>query len=219
MNEVISAPGDSSNQNITISFHGQQWDEPVLHVMRPHWTMIVIRLLQIVILSCLSLFAWWRINHYWPELLSEYKLFGYLAILIIAFIFSWWQLKYYRRLRAYITDRRIVRFTATFPITETRHAIFWREVAKTRDVTSNFVWRAFKIGTVEISTHLTEGGSEISFPYVYYFEDLVSYLDKIIHYSKDSPDQIATVKPFVAKPRAIRYKENGEKRNIVKLKK
>ena len=97
--------------------------------------------------------------------------------------------------------------------------MFWAEVAKTRDLTNNFAWRALKIGTVELSSHLTEGGSEISFPYVYYFEDLVSYLDKIIHCSKVSPEKIDQIRPFVAKPRGLRYQDSEEQSMTIQLNK
>ena len=219
MNQIISAPGNSKNKDITISFPGQQWDEPILHIMRPHWTMIVSRLLRTFFFSGLSLFAWWRINNHLPDLFSTYEFFGYMIAIGAMAVFSWWHLKYYSRLRAYITDRRIVRFQAVFPITETRRAIFWREVVKTRDLADHFIWRAVKIGTVELSSHLTEGGSEISFPFIYYFEDLVSYLDKIIHCSKENPEEIASIKPFVAKPRGMRYQDEEEKRVTIQPKK
>ncbi|NMC63721.1 MAG: hypothetical protein GYA55_11215, partial [SAR324 cluster bacterium] len=48
-------------------------------------------------------------------------------------------------------------------------------------------------------------GEEITIPYVYYFGDLASYIDKIIYLEKAKPEEIATLRPFVPKPRGERY--------------
>ncbi|RIL11223.1 MAG: hypothetical protein DCC75_02785 [Proteobacteria bacterium] len=200
-----SAPPPQDNH-----FAGQQADEQILYIIRPHLIMLAIRICQVLFLSGLAHLAWLRSGSILSRRFEIDQNIGYYAIWVVTAVALWWVWKYWRTLRAYITDRRIVRFEAVFPVTEKRRALFWREVTKTRGVASSVIWRLINIGAVEVSPLVAEYGGSIILPYAHYFEDLAAYMDKIIHATKFNPEQIKEIRPFVTKPKGQRYPLEGD---------
>ena len=60
-----------------------------------------------------------------------------------------------------------------------------------------------KIGTIDVEPQLAEH-EDVRVTDVYYFEDLANYIDKILFTFKNSPAEIATLKPFVPKGKGLR---------------
>ncbi|MEZ4755171.1 MAG: hypothetical protein R3A13_12880, partial [Bdellovibrionota bacterium] len=174
---------NSSSQQISSeseSFDGKQAEERLLYVIRPHKLLLLLGALQVLIITIAAYFAWDRLSY---EVLrfDESKIeLGKGLILSLGMVGLWWKNKYYKCFRAYITDRRIVRFEAIFPVTEKKRTLMWKEVAKTRGAASSFLWRLVKIGELEIVPKVIEGDGEMNVPYTFYFEDLASYIDKIV---------------------------------------
>ena len=188
----------------SIEFDGQQEGERVLFTFVPHSRAFWLSMLKLLV-GCLVLIAL-------KSLLIEYVLppidniqyIGYGITGIVALGGIWWLNKYYREARVFVTDRRIIRFEPIFPIFKQKRILFWANVMKTKAVSTNFILRLLKIGSVVVSP--VHGDSEdIRMRYVYYFEDLVNYLDKILFLSKHTPVELNTVKPFVLKPKGHRY--------------
>lgn len=189
-------------------FPGKQEEERVLYIVRPHWVMFLASVMRIMLFSGLFMLAWYSASDRLFVISESLEIRGYILIAIIALVFLWWRHKYYKYLRAYVTDIRLVRFEAVFPITEKRRALFWRDVTKTRGIAPNVFWRALNLGTVEISPLLVEYGGNILLPCTYYFEDLAAYMDKIIHNCKEHPEKMPELRPFILKPKGQRYPED-----------
>lgn len=193
---------DDQEENLSFVFEGQQSGERVLYLIRPHWLMLVVHVGRVLcVVAPLQLF--W----YWPENPVRQQLPQYYPWLVTTVACLWiaWVYKYWSRFRAYLTDRRLVRFEAVFPVTEKRRAILWSAVVKTRGIAPNFLWRLINIGTLEVSPHETEKGGSVAFPYVTYFEDLASYIEKIVFTVRSAPQEPLSIRAFVAKPKGKRY--------------
>ena len=132
---------------------------------------------------------------------------AYRIVALICVVWIWWNGRSCKVARAYVTDRRIVRFDAVFPFMEKKRGLFWGEVTKTKGE-SNPALRAFNIGTVHILPFAAEH-ADIRIPYTWYFEDLSSYIDKLLHTYKTKPQEMAAIRPFVAKPKGKRYVQEG----------
>ena len=101
-----------------------------------------------------------------------------------------------------------MRFEAVFPFLEKKRALFWGEVTKAKG-SANFFQRLINIGTLEVVPFFLEDIGSIDLPYTYYFEDLASYIEKLVYYFKTKPEALANVRPFVAKPKGQRYQDDS----------
>jgi len=189
---------------IDTTFQGQQEDERILYVTTPHAVMQYMGLAKVVILAILFAVAWGRDSSYVEFLSGTLQVLGFILLILLAGFSCWWRLKYFRLLRTYITDRRLVQFEAVFPIAEKKRTMFWRDVVETRGTASSVMWRAMNIGDILVSPFQVDKGDNILIPYAYYFEDLTSYMEKLVHYNREKPDKLYEVKPFITKPRGQR---------------
>ena len=196
--------GREPYQNLA-SFDGKQDAERLLYVIRPHKLLLLLGVLQVLAIAIAAYFVWNRLGFEVLNLDENTYELGEGFIFVLGLAALWWKRRYYKALRAYITDRRVVRFEAVFPVTEKKRTLMWKEVAKTRGVASNFIWRLVKIGELEIVPKVIEGDGEMTIPYAYYFEDLASYIDKIVYLSQHEPEKLEEVKAFVTKPKGKRY--------------
>jgi hypothetical protein len=185
-------------------FPGQQDGERILYTIRAHPLMLGLRLLRNFILFGLFCAAWFRggaiLTARSPGIYSiVWWIFGFLFIVAV-----WWDVKYFRSAVAYVTDRRIIRFIPSFPVTYSKRMVFWREVLKTKSVSDNVLWRLLKVGNLEVVPK-TGGEQSLLLRSVHYYEDLGNYFDKLVYLTNAEPHQLKTVRPFVALPKWERY--------------
>ncbi len=200
-----------SDESIEDRFAGQIQGERVLYVLRPHWLMLFFGMLKILLVATLVYLAvaygYDKAEHLLPED-GNYQNYLFAALGLGTLFFLWWHHTYCHRLRAYITDRRIVRVEPSFPLPflEKRRTLLWSETRRAKAHASNIIFRLFKIGEVACVPFLhTE--DDVFFPYAHYFEDIVSFIDKLMLLNKSSPQELVNVRPFVAKPKGKRYQE------------
>jgi len=185
-------------------FSGQQEDERVLYEVVPHASGRVFRAIQVLVVAVACGYAWyficWRFGF-----VDQKALFGgFWGIGVSAFLVMLFLDHGVKSARTYITDRRIVRFEPYLGVFRKRRALFWKEVAKTKAFAPNLLFRIFGVGTIEIRPNFAND-EDIRIPCVYYYEDLVNYIDKILYVHKNKPDEINHLRPFVTKPKGERY--------------
>jgi len=194
-------------------FSGQQDGERILYTMRAHPLMLVFRLSRDVVLFGLFCAAWMRGGSIITERVPGLYSMGWFCFGLFFLLAIWWDLKLYRSSVAYVTDRRIIRFTPSFPVTYSKRMVFWREVLKTKSVADNVLWRLLKVGNLEV---VPKSGAEQSLllRYVHYYEDLGNYFDKLVYLTSAEPHQLKTVRPFVALPKWERYPQQDREINV-----
>ena len=190
--------------NSDTQFPGQQADERILYCFRPHKFKKFAGLVNVVLITAalIALFAYAAQTI--DVLQEDWLLYGYAAIALLAAVLLWWHLRWCATFRAYITDRRVMRFEAVFPVMEKRRALYWTEVTKAKGVAPNFLWRMMNVGTVEVMPFVSDL-ENLELTYAHYFEDLASYIDKLVFLRKSNSSEIANVRPFVARPYGKRY--------------
>jgi len=123
-----------------------------------------------------------------------------------------------KRSKTYVTDRRVVRFTAATLWGTASRTLAWDEVVKVKTYSPNFWFRLFNIGSVvvharttilpgvaEADTYQNVTNDDILMDGIEYFRDLGNYMDKVLYLYKKEPEQLKTIRSFVAKPRGKRY--------------
>lgn len=177
-------------------FEGQQEGERILYAVAPHPLAKTIAITKIIILAAL----FFLITYFISPPISAFASIG--SILFIG-AGIWWNTKVYSVSKTYLTDRRIFRIEVVSPFFQTKRALFWTEALKAKGFAPNLTWRALNIGTVEVQPKMDEHES-VRATDVYYFEDLANYIDKILYLVKNTPGEIANLKPFVPKPAGSR---------------
>ncbi|KKW11283.1 MAG: hypothetical protein UY49_C0005G0013 [Microgenomates group bacterium GW2011_GWC1_49_7] len=184
-------------------FDGQQEDERVLYTITPHPIAKQLAIARIVFLAVFFFVVLWVIGTIVPTAASLLQVIGLLLACILLSIGIWWNLTVYKKSKTFITDRRIIRFDVVSPFFMTKRALFWNEALKAKAYSPNLLYRTLKIGTIDVAPQLAEG-EDVRVTDVYYFEDLANYIDKILFTFKNSPAEIATLKPFVPKGKGLR---------------
>lgn len=184
-------------------FDGQQEGERVLYVVTPHAIAKQIAIARIIFLAVFFFVVLWVIGTIVPTAAMVLQITGFLLSLILLIVGVWWNMTVYGKDRTYITDRRIIRFDVVSPFFMTKRALFWNEALKTKAYSPNILFRSMKIGTIDVEPQLSEG-EDVRVTDVYFFEDLANYIDKILFTFKNSPTEIATLKPFVPKEKGQR---------------
>ena len=117
---------------------------------------------------------------------------------------------------AYITDRRIVRFSAENPWVVNTRALGWDQVVKVKTYAPNLFWRLMNVGTLIVhaqSTIITSDNprdknfvsdDDVSLEDVWYFRDLGNYIDKLLYVYRQKPKEMDEIRPFVTRPRGRR---------------
>jgi hypothetical protein len=196
-------------------FDGQQEDERILFKVHGHSLVHLIQTIKIVLIGLLLAILFWIIGG--GVAFGVWLRFGGLVLGLLVGAIGWWSLTISeRKTVAYITDRRVVRFSATTPWTINRRSISWDEVVKIKTKTSNFVWRALNIGSVVIHARSTVvpleevneqvvTNDDIQLDGIEYYQDLGNYLDKVLYLYKKEPEKMSDLRAFIPKPKGQRY--------------
>lgn len=184
-------------------FEGQQEGERVLYVIRPHPIAKQLAIARLVFLAVFFFAVLWVIGTIVPSAAMLLELIGLLLAIILLVVGIWWNHTIHEKAKTYITDRRIIRFDVVSPFFMTKRALFWNEALKAKAYAPNFLFRSMKIGTIDVEPQLADH-EDVRVTDVYYFEDLANYIDKILYTFKNTPAEIASLKPFVPKAKGQR---------------
>lgn len=187
------------------SFPGIQEGERVFYMFRSHWLREVVGAVKIAMLAgaCMAVAA--LLSEKYLFLGEEHLLRVYIGIAILGVLVMLWYRFVCEHSRSYVTDRRFVRFEGAFLPWQARRVLFWKDATKTRSSASWFFLRMFKVGTLEVIPSFGGETQNIVIPYTYYYDDIASYIDKIIFTFNNKKDEIASIRDFVEKPRGKRY--------------
>ena len=185
-------------------FPGQQEGERVLYTIFPHALRLWVGWARIGVAAALAWVLWGYAAPHLKQIEEDQYQYGYIGIALVALFGFWWIWHQSKVARAYLTDRRIVRFEAAFPVLEKRRALLWTEVTKTSAYCKNTFLRALKVGTLRVVPFVHQL-DDVEIIYTYYVEDLVSYIDKIVYLVKSQSPDLAKLRPFVAKAKGKRY--------------
>ena len=202
--------------NTDKEFFGQQEEERILYVVRPHPLAVNLRLIKYYSIAVIIFVALVTIGQLIFSLRDIFYLAGFILGIVIAVLGTRLARNDKKRNLSYITDRRIVRFEPTTFVATNIRTLSWDEVVKVKAFPSNVFWKQLAIGNVVIHARTTirttedseVGGvaaDDIELKDVYYYRDLGNYIDKILFTYKKKPKEVAEIKPFVAKPKGQRY--------------
>ena len=205
--------------NTNESFYGQQTDERILYVVRPHW------LSQVILLG--KFLAGAGIVFFIAVIAGEQgfiqKYAGQLGIgggIIAGFIVAigLWVFGNSRQKNiAYITDRRVVKFEASTPFATNSRSLNWEEAVKVKTYAPNAIWKQLMIGSVVVHAKTTIAAPEVSkierlvtdddveIQNAYFYRDLGNYIEKILFVYKKQPKDIAGLQSFIPKEKGKRY--------------
>ena len=168
-----------------IMFDGQQTDERILYTVTPHpmaKTLAMGKIIAVAVVFYVILFIVAASTPFAVLL----RLVGLLLAAVVSFLGVLWSSFVEKTDRAYITDRRIIRFEAVTPILKTKRALFWGEALKAKAFAPNFFARSLGIGQVVIEPQLADSENVI-IKNVTYYNDLANYIDKILFTFKNRP--------------------------------
>jgi hypothetical protein len=186
-----------------IVFEGQQTDEKILYTIFPNLLARNIAIIRNVVLAIILFVILFLIGSVAGPLSMLLQFGGILLSLAVVVGGTAWNLMAYSKTVSYITDRRIMRFEMVTPFLRTKRSLFWNEALKAKGFAPNLIYKYFKIGNIYIEPHLADH-ENVRITDVYYYEDLVNYIDKILFTFKNHPEQITEIKPFIPKPRGQR---------------
>lgn len=200
-------------QTFAVAFEGQQEGERVLYKVKSHPLRHLVGAGRIVVLTVLiiTLFAVISSVSGW--------LMGLGLVAGLGFgVMGWWATTVMEaKSKSFITDRRVIRFTATTPWTVNSRSLTWDEVVKIKTKSPNMLWRLLGVGSVVVharSTVVPAQGKEseqvvtnddIELEHVIYYKDLGNYLDKVLYLFKNSKSELRSLRAFVPKPKGKRY--------------
>ncbi len=186
-----------------IQFDGQQSDEQILFVARPHPMAKWFAIARVVALAILFYLILMLISSVVPKLATFLQFGGLLLSLLLITAGIWWNTLVHAKSKTYLTDRRIFRIEVASPFFQTKRALFWTEALKAKGYAPNMIYRLAHVGTVEVEPHLSSE-ENVRITEVYLFEDLANYIDKILFTVKNRPDEMSSMHPFIPKPRGER---------------
>lgn len=188
------------------SFPGQQEGERILYLIRPSWTREFVGYLKVALVACAAgAVLWYLSEREFIQLTEELRMKCWVAIALIGALTMLWYRQVSEHSRAYITDRRFVRFEGSIPMWQSQRALFWNDVVKTRTFAPNFVLRMLKVGTLELIPNFAVEGQNIAVPHAYMYGDLGNYLDKVVFTFRTRPQEMDSLREFVPKPKGQRY--------------
>ena len=185
-----------------MAFDGQQEGERVLYEIRPHRVFERFALLRIVLTALIFLVIILVIGSQSNTQTIIY-LIGIGIVVAFLTIGLWWNKMFFRDTRAYVTDRRIMRFERVSPFIVAKRALFWNEALKAKAYEPNFLLQSMKIGSLIIEPQV-QTEENVIIKNVHYAGDLANYIDKILFTFKNTPGEINALRPFVPKPRGQR---------------
>jgi hypothetical protein len=185
-----------------IVFDGQQTDERILYTITPHPMAKTIEIGKTVTVALIFYIILFIVASSTP-FTGVLRIVGFILLTVVSILGFLWSSYLEKTDRAYITDRRIIRFETVTPMLKTKRALFWNEALKAKAFAPNFFSRILGIGQVVIEPQLA-GTENVIIKNVSYYEDLANYIDKILFLFKNKPEDIQTIKPFVPKPKGQR---------------
>lgn len=201
--------------NTNTSFYGQQTNERILFVVKPHTISLNVRMALLYLISIAILIIFFTFGKLVEPVQGTLFMIG---VIIAAFIslFGTYILKNsHSRNITYITDRRIVRFEPTTLFATNIRTLSWDEVVKVKSYVPNMIWKQLAIGNISIHARSTTSVLNESDPIlsvddieirdVYYYRDLTNYIDKILYTYKQRPREMDEIRPFIVKPKGQRY--------------
>lgn len=186
-----------------IQFDGQQTDERILYVVTPHQFAKYVALIRLVFLAVFFFLILQLIASVVAEVAAPVRLASVVLTGILLVVGFWWNQTVYGKSKTYITDRRIIRFEVMTPFFTTKRALFWNEALKAKGYAPNVFWKMLKIGRVDVQPQLAEG-EDVLVHDVYMYDEVANYIDKIIFTFKNKPAEVASISPFVPKPKGKR---------------
>jgi hypothetical protein len=197
-------------------FYGQQQDEKILYVAKPHPIYGAFNLLKVYITTFVIFVIFLFIGKEFNDISSLFYTLGIIVPVLILVIGTKIVSNFHKRNLSYITDRRIVRFDPTTFFATNIRSLSWDEAVKVKTFAPNMLWKQLKIGTVVIHARtsvktITEesnhsvAADDIEINDVYLYRDLGNYIDKILFTYKQMPSGMGEIRPFVEKPKGQRY--------------
>lgn len=204
-------------KNLSDSFYGQQDGEKILYFIKPHQISLYFSILKIILASIIISSLGFIISSQVPTFPNQFKIYFLLIGIIFAILGSSNQIIIFNKTIAYITDRRIVRFSAHTPFATSIRSLTWDQAAKAKTLPPNAIFKILMIGDITIhststisaintkTTHNIITNDDIEISNAYYYKDLGNYIEKIIYTFKNEPEKIQNIKPFIPKPKGKRY--------------
>lgn len=189
------------------SFDGIQEGERILYVISPHRFSKYLAIARLIFLAIFLYLVLWVIGTIVPSAVLLLQISGLVLAIALLVVGIWWNETVYKKDKTYITDRRIIRFDVVSPFFMTKRALFWNEALKAKAYAPNMLYRMMNVGIIDVEPQQAEH-EDVRVTDVYYFEDLANYIDKILFTFKNTPAEIANLKPFVAKKKGERYNES-----------
>ena len=186
-----------------IQFDGQQEGERVLYTVTPHALSLKLAVAKTVLIVILLVGVLLLISGVFPSAQGTIRIVSVLSGILFLVVGIWWTRRAYARTKTYITDRRIIRIESVTPFLSTKRALFWNEALKAKAYAPNIFFRMFGIGSLTVEPQLSDHENVIIRD-VSFYEDLANYIDKILFTVKNKPEDVATINPFVPKPRGHR---------------
>jgi hypothetical protein len=207
-----------AKKDAEILFYGQHADEKVLYVVRPHPLGKYLTFGKIAFVAVIIWLAFYMIGSVIPQVEGRVEPIGFwlgLGILLVGVM----AVRFSERENvAYITDRRIVRFKSGSLFNVNSRALAWDEAVKVKTYSPNFILRMMNIGSVVVHAKTTivqmsdvpqsrnfMTDDDVDLSDVHYYRDLGNYIDKVMFLYKRKPEELETLRPFVAKARGKRY--------------
>jgi len=202
--------------NTNNMFYGQQENEKILYVTKPHPIAGIIGLIKVCLITLFTFLMFFFLGRE-IEIMSGIFFILSLIIPIVILMLGTKMIKNFQEKNiSYITDRRIVRFDPTTFFATNIRSLSWDEAVKVKTFAPNMLWKQLKIGTVIVHARTTvktidqeENNSvaadDIELNDIFLYRDLGNYIDKILFTYKQMPAGVADIHPFVPKPRGERY--------------
>lgn len=202
--------------NTKHSFYGQQENEKILYVTKPHPIARTVGLIKISLITIIIFIILMYLSGTFPEGINVFRTLGVIIPISILIIGTKAINNFQKRNISYITDRRIVRFDPTTFFATNIRTLSWDEAVKVKTFSPNMLWKQLKIGSVIVHARTTVKtideentgtvtADDIELTDIYLYRDLGNYIDKILFTYKQMPKEVAEIHPFVPKPKGKRY--------------
>lgn len=196
-------------------FYGQQENEKILFVAKPHGVSGFVNLIKVYLIAVIIFVIFVLIGKEVSALTSFFQIVSIILPIIIILLGTKMVKNFNERNLSYITDRRIVRFDPTTFFATNIRSLSWDEAVKVKTFSPNMLWKQLKIGTVVVHARTTiktsdenvshTSADDIELSDIYLYRDLGNYIDKILFTYKQMPQGVSGIRPFVPKPKGQRY--------------
>lgn len=199
-----------------LKFPGQASDEKILYVTREAMVMLWLRL-AFIGLICLAIIASGSYIAMYTPIFAEYGLeiivlLSILAGLIFLTIAWWWIYQLWKKSLFILTNRRLTKFIYTTPWNRYNLSLSLDKIVDTGAYNRGYFEAFWKIGTFTARSSAGNRAEKYFFiENVHRYEDLASYVNKVLHvFNKDS-DKLHNFRPFIPDLKGERRKKFMEK--------